>query len=114
MGQHTGRAVDRPWLRDFALAEATFAEDHERQLGALCWAASIVAEMVPGPAQDAAEDRLSHMISVARVAPDQLAWVRRLRADGQQSSQWCARRPSSAWPRRSVSRLYRTLVQRRK
>jgi hypothetical protein len=76
-------------LREFTLAEDAFAEGGYWQLSATCWAASIVAEMAAGSAQDDAEDRLSRMIGLANLTPDQLAWVRRLRADGQQSPQWC-------------------------
>jgi hypothetical protein len=94
MGQHVWKTVDPPLLRDFALAEGMFSAGGGRQLGALCWAASIVAAMVPGSAQDAAEDRLSHMISLAHLTPDQLAWLCRLRTDGQQSPQWCADKQS--------------------
>jgi hypothetical protein len=88
------RSVWRPseplLLGELDTAEAAFASGMQWRLSAICWMAAIVAELRPGPVQEAAEDRLSALIARAELSMDELAWIRRLRSDGIHGQGWAS------------------------
>ncbi|MDJ0387811.1 hypothetical protein QMO56_06770 [Roseomonas sp. E05] len=84
---------------DYAMgvAERGFAaEPPAAQFTTLCLMAVIVSRYPPGPCQEEAEDRLCGLLGQVSLTPEELAMLRRFRAQGLQVDARRARRRATA------------------
>jgi hypothetical protein len=89
MTERRSPASEQSLLRELRLAEEAFASGGMR-FSAVCWMATVVCDLPPGPVQEQAEDRLSALIGRADLTRAELRHVRMLRGDGLQARGWAA------------------------